>query len=856
LTKFDPYEWSELTMNNPRRIQRHLVKALAAGALLAAAALPLAVATAASAATSPSLTSITFVPSGPGNTIAQGSSGTFTLTGVGFAGNGGTDTLTASGTLVTFSNDNETASTTTITGDYSVNGGAAATARNLSFTDAANSTPLTLANAFTVSAAPSISFESPDFLGVSQGATPVTITGAHFESGATVSFVSEDDGTSLKVGTSTLNADGTLTVSVTPVNAVSGAPATDSPTGSYDVTVTNPDGGSATDFGDFTIYPMTVSNVSPSTIANTTGSPSVTLTGSGFEFGAVVTGTCTTGTITFGASTFISPTSMSVHVTGGSASGVDCSVTVTNPPAVNPPAGIPPGNGAVFQLVDGLGVGIAAAVSPVITASSSTAATAIVPGSAGSTVTLTGVGFGNYSTAGVVFTDEAGVASNAIGGNGVTVTSCVSGSGGTTLTCVVTVGTGATAGVDSVSVDSSTSFANGLYVAGPSITSIAPAAMVVGTPVGTVFALTGTGFTNTMTGSVSDNASGTLNGIVQFVSATSANFVVTASPTTPDISSVANGSDSVTLSQVVAAGVNVSSPPFSLTVDGPPAVTSLVTFATAGTSGVGVGATAQGIVIHGVGFATGATVTAFTNTSGVADPNVTVTVTGVNTAGTAITATVAVAAGDTNTAVGYTVTNTDGGKAVVSAFQFPITIDAGPVITSVAPSTGLAGATTNFTLTGTGYTASSVVSISSNGSCGATTFVSATSLTVSCTLGVAQSTASNMIVTNPDGGTASTVILAAATPPPPKKPVPFRVIRVVGHAVVGRTVSVTIIGSGFHGQPHITSSAPGTRAIVSHDTGTRLTVRVTTRATTAPGVKTFTVSQGANHGKVHYSVVR
>jgi len=839
-------------MNNPRRIQRHLVKALAAGALLAAAALPMAIATAASAAATPSLTSITFTPSGTGNTIAQGGSGTFTLTGVGFAGNGGVDSLTATGAAgVSFSNDNETASTTTITGDYTVTGVAATGVRGLSFTDAANATPLTLASAFTVTAAPTFTSVSPAFVGVAQGAETVTITGTGFETGATVALVSTVDGTSPKVGTTTVAASGnSLTVSVTPVNAVSGAAAT---IGTYTITVTNPDGGSITSGAVFSVDLMTISNVSPSTIATTGGNPTLTLTGSGFQFGAVVTGTCTAGTITFGASTFASPTSLTVTVTGGTAAAATCSITVTNPGA-SPPAGIPPGNAAAFTLTGGLGVGEAALVAPVVTASSSTAATAIVPGSAGSTVTLTGIGFGNYSTTGTVFTDEAGGTSNT---NGVVVSSCVAGSDGTTLTCVVTVGTGAVAGVDSVSVGGSASFAAGLYVAGPSITSMAPAAMVVGTPVGTVFALTGTGFTNTMTANVSDIAGGLLNGIVQFVSATSANFIVTHSPNTSDVTT-STLSDSVTLTQVVSGSVSVSSPPFDLTVDGPPAVTSVVTYATAGTSGVGVGATAQGIVIHGVGFATGATVTAFTNTAGVADPNVTVKVTAVNTAGTQITATVAVAAGDTNTVVGYTVTNTDGGKAVVSAFQFPITIDAGPVITSVAPSTGLAGATSNFTLTGTGYKASSVVSISANGSCGATTFVSATSLTVTCTLGALQATASNMIVTNPDGGTASTVILPATTPTPPKKPVPFRVIRVVGAAVIGRTVNVTIIGTGFHGQPHITSNVRGTKAIVSHDNGTRLVVRVTTRAlpTTRPGLKTFTVGQGSHHGKVHYRLLK
>jgi len=460
-------------------------------------------------------------------------------------------------------------------------------------------------------------------------------------------------------------------------------------------------------------------------------------------------------------------------------------------------------------------------------------------------VTLTGLGFGTNSV--VAFSDPA-----------VVVSSCLS-SAGTSLTCLVTVGSNAVAGTDSVTVSNtghvSGAFAAGLYVAGPSITSMAPAAIVIGAPDGTTIALTGTGFTNTMSLSGTSVFNGALTGILQYVSATSANFIVTTPPSAGDVTT-ALASDSIVATQIVAPGVNVLSAPFNLTVDGPPAVTSAVTYATAGTSGVGVGAKAQGIVINGVGFAAGATVTAFTNTAAVADTNVTVTVTAVNAAGTQITATVAVAAGDANTAVGYTVSNTDGGKAVVSAYQFPITIDAGPTITSVAPSTGLAGATNAFTLTGTGYTAASVVSVDTNGSCGATTFVSATSLTVTCTLGVLETTASNMLVTNPDGGFASAVILPATTPTPPAKPKPFHVSGVHGHAVVGHTSSLTITGTGFHGQPKITSNAPGTRAVVTHDYGTRLIVKVTTKATTKPGTKVFTVRQGSKSAKTHYSLIK
>ena len=88
-------------MNNPRRIQRHLVKALAAGALLAAAALPLAVATEAGASTA---FTVTF-SSSPSNYTGQGDAGTFTIVAnaATFAGDGGNATVTSSNTGVTFS---------------------------------------------------------------------------------------------------------------------------------------------------------------------------------------------------------------------------------------------------------------------------------------------------------------------------------------------------------------------------------------------------------------------------------------------------------------------------------------------------------------------------------------------------------------------------------------------------------------------------------------------------------------------------------------------------------------------------------------------------------------------------------
>jgi hypothetical protein len=100
-------------------------------------------------------------------------------------------------------------------------------------------------------------------------------------------------------------------------------------------------------------------------------------------------------------------------------------------------------------------------------------------------------------------------------------------------------------------------------------------------------------------------------------------------------------------------------------------------------------------------------------------------------------------------------------------------------------------------------------------------------------------------------GTGSATTLAAVVPP-----VVFRVTAVHGTAVAGHTVTVTISGTGFYGAPRITSNVAGTRAIVTRDSGTLLTVRVTTRAGTPRGVGTFTVTlANGKSAKVHYNHV-
>jgi hypothetical protein len=446
-------------------------------------------------------------------------------------------------------------------------------------------------------------------------------------------------------------------------------------------------------------------------------------------------------------------------------------------------------------------------------------------------------------------------ANSAIDGDAVitqTANACIA-SSGTSLTCPIVVNSGATAGAHTASLLNGTHagyFPTSFLVDGPNVVSSAPASLAVHTPIGTVIALTGTGFNNT-SGFAGSGISGStgLAGVLQYASATTENIVVTTSPTSV-------GAATFSIQTTDAYGASEVSAPFQLLV-GPAPTESAVTYAP-GTSGVGVGAMAQTVTINGSNFLTGATVTAFVNSSNVADTAVAATVVSVNSLGTQITATIAITSPDANTVDGFTVTNPDGG--VVKALAVApggLVIDAAPTVSGVSPATGLASTTNAFTITGTGFAAGALVTPTSDGTCAAATVASATSITVSCTLGAASTTAVSLVVTNLDGGSVtSAVVLAAATTPPPPVAKPFHVSGVSGRAVVGETVNLVISGTGFHGQPKIKSSAPGTKAVVSRDTGTRLVVRVTTSAATAPGTKVFTITQAGKVAKIHYVLIK
>jgi hypothetical protein len=845
-------------VNTLRRLPRHGVKALAAGAVLIAAALPLAVASTAGA--TGIISNVTFSTdtgdggnAGAGGQImgasfGTGGSGTAYVNGSGFIGDGGNVTVTSNAPGLTFAGATELSSTSTVTVGFASTSATVAGSYSVTVTDDGGT--YTLPGAITVTSAPTVTT-----LSTTTGSTQITpptiaetLSGVGFESGPppTVAFVNTSNATTLQVGTVTYNSSTSLGFNLTLENGVNNA-ITASP-GSYNVVVTNHDGGTVTFPNAFTVTGNSITNVTPSAFPNVTANTNetVTLAGAGFQVGATVGfsgfGGCTGVTITPGTTDVVPGTSITVGITQTpAANSSQCGFTVTNPTVG--------GNGAGSSLPNSIAFGTTSSNDP-LTVTATNATTALTPGGSTTQVTFTGTGLSFDTTATPYY--GTGV-SNPASGN---VSLQNPSSNGTSITYTVNVTSGAEAGPVSVvfaNGGSTTEFAASFSIAGPVITGQTPADIPVGAAIGSSYALAGTGFNNTLisaTSPVVTDVSGTLHGILAYVSATQTNLVVTASPDAADATEAVP--PSVQFSETLGNGATVLSQPFSLTIALGPTVAALA-YGT-GTN-IGVGSTAQAITITGSGFQTGVTIGGFINGNNVADTAVTAKVISVNAAGTQIKATVGITSPDTNLSDGYTVTNPDGGNAkVLPNAANAIVIGAAPTVTSVSPATASANATTAFTITGTGFAAGASVAATADGTCGTATVVSATSITVSCTFGPAVSAAA-LAVTNANGGSAtSATVLAASAGATTGAP---HATGEAGNAIIGRTVSIAVAGVGFYAQPHVTSTGNSVRAVVSKDTGTLLTVQVTVGQSTGPGehTLTFTLANGKVF-KANYLIIK
>jgi Domain of unknown function (DUF4082)/IPT/TIG domain len=246
--------------------------------------------------------------------------------------------------------------------------------------------------------APTLSSISPT-LGPVSGGTMVTLTGSNFADGATVSFGSA-------------GASSVTFISATELEAVSPPGSA----GNASVVVTNPGGQSASLANAF-IYSSgpTVTSVSPNS-GSASGGTTVTITGSGFESGAMVAFGVTAAT----SVTVLSSTEIQA-VTPTEPAGSE-SVTVTNPDSGM--GSLPSAFQFASASVGGLQPQITAATTDPGAANSSATCVNQLPVGATAMCTLTITGL-NFQSGATVTLGAAGAATNVNVVNSTTITATV-----------------------------------------------------------------------------------------------------------------------------------------------------------------------------------------------------------------------------------------------------------------------------------------------------------------------------------------------------------------------------------------------------------------------------------------------
>ncbi len=243
------------------------------------------------------------------------------------------------------------------------------------------------------------------------------------------------------------------------------------------------------------------------------------------------------------------------------------------------------------------------------------------------------------------------------------------------------------------------------------------------------------------------------------------------------------------------------------------------------------------LTITGSGFVTGAVVTSsnpaivtFGTATVVSATEITVMATPVSFSGaTALTADLIV----TNPAGAGTATSSGG-----------LVINPGPTVTGTYYIPTFAN-NVEYNVTGTGFEQGMTAASSNTDYTVAVASVNATgtvaTLLVTTDSNATSGTSSNVTFTNPDGGSVA-FALNGGPAPSVKPPVVLKISKLSGTVVTGGVSIIKITGTGFTGQPTITSNAAGTTAKVTGDTGKVLTVRVTVKAGTKKGVHHFTIT--------------
>jgi IPT/TIG domain/Quinohemoprotein amine dehydrogenase, alpha subunit domain III len=661
----------------------------------------------------------------------------------------------------------------------SVESGASTGARTVAVTNPDTGTG-SLANAFTVNAAPNVESISPSSRAQGTTGQTVTIKGTGFASGASASF----SGSSITVESTTFVSSTELTAKVSISSFAS--------TGARTVTVTNLDGGSDSLAGAFTVDARpNIESTNPSS-GDRGGTETVAIKGTGFASGA--SSSFGSG-IAVNSTTFKSSTELiaSVTIEAGASLG---SRTVTE---TNPDGGSDTAESAFT--VNG---------TPTVT---STSPSSRAQGVSSQTVAIKGTNF--ESGTGLVAS---------FSGTGITVnsTSFVS---STEINANITIASNASTGVRNVSVtnpDTTSASGTGIFTvdAPPTVTSTSPGSRSQGASKQTI-AIKGTGFaggasasfgagitvestsfvsstelstkisieagasTGARTVSVTNSDGGT-GSLASAFTVISAPNVTSTSPSSGDrggtetvlikgtgfasgaTSSFGSGitinsttfksSTELAASITLEAGANLGSRTVTVTnadggldtaenaftVNGAPTVTSTSPSARA------QGASSQTVAIKGTNFESGTGLAASFSGTGI-----TVNSTSFVSA-TEVSANVSIAANASTGARNVTVTNPDTTSAAAAG---AFTVNAPPSVTSTSPNSRGQGASgQTIAIKGSGFASGATSSFGSGITVESTSFVSSTELKAKISIESGASTGSRTVtVTNLDGGVGSLV---------------------------------------------------------------------------------------------------
>jgi len=607
-----------------------------------------------------------------------------TIKGKNFA-SGATTTFSGSGVTV---NSTTFKSATELTANVTISSSATVGLRSVTVTNADGGSD-TQTNAFSVTAAPTVTSTSPSSRGQGASSQTVTIKGSGFVSGAAASF----SGNGITVNSTTFKSATELRASVSIESSAS--------VGLRTVTVTNPDAGTGSLANGFAVNAgPTVGSVSPSARAKGTGTQNVTIKGSGFVSGAEAS--FSGSGITVNSTSFKSSTELTASITiSSSATTGSRNVTVTNT------------DGGSDSLEGGFTVNNAPSIESVSPSSRGQAAS-------NQTIAIKGKNLLNGTGLAVSFS-----------GTGITVNSTSYVSAGE-VTANVTIASNATTGPRNVTVtnpDTTSATSTGAFSvnAAATVTSTSPSSRGQGASKQAI-AIKGTGF---VTGAGASFGPGIT------VESTTRNSATELTATISIESGASTGLRTVT---VTNGDGGVASLANGFTVSAAPGIEST------NPSSRSQGAAKQTIVIKGSGFVSGAAAsfgsgitvesTSFVNSS---ELSVKATVEQGTSIG-ARTVTVTNPDGGTGSlANDFTVTAGPNITSPTSSISNRVKI--------AHNNTG------EFKILGSGFVSGATVSISGGFTVNLVTFVNAGELKVKVTAGNGSQTGKyNLTVTNPDGG--------------------------------------------------------------------------------------------------------